>query len=69
MHSYDIYVQITHLERLAEDARFSGSDDAANLIDQAASFLKEAQDLVGTAEQEREDEALSDDDDDFDHAA
>lgn len=61
MHSYDIYVQISHLESLAEDARFSGFDDAAALINRAASLLQEAGDLVDAAEQKRGDEAIEDD--------
>ena len=56
MHSYDIYVQISHLESLAEDARFSGFDDAAALIDRAASLMREAEDIVEAAEQKRDDE-------------
>ncbi|NTA19792.1 hypothetical protein [Agrobacterium tumefaciens] len=60
MNSYDIYVQISHLESLAEDARFSGFDDAAALIDRATSMMKEAEDIVEAAEQKRENEAIED---------
>lgn len=68
MNSYDIYVQISHLESLAEDARFSGFDDAAALIDRATSLMKEAEDIVEAAEQKRENEA-SDDEHEMDEAA
>lgn len=69
MHSYDIYVQISHLESLSEDARFSGFDDAAALIERATSLLREAEDIVEAAEQKRENEAIGDDDGDIDEAA